>query len=158
MPSSTRHERDSGLRIRIAPEEVTLFVWPMRQRPAGSLLAFALAAAASWLVGWSSQRLLLGLLAAAVLALTLWRTWLPVAYEVGIAGVTVIVLGRRRRIPWTAIRSYQVRDDGVLLSPDAQLTPLAPLRGLYLPWLHQRDKVLANVEYYLQNHASHPTP
>jgi hypothetical protein len=85
-----------------------------------------------------------------LLLATSWRLWLAVTYEVGVSGVTQCCLGRRRRIGWAAIRSYQVRGEGVLLVPDIQVTPLSPLRGLYLPWLDQREKVLANVEYYLQ--------
>jgi hypothetical protein len=90
-------------------------------------------------------------LSAAGLLVTLWRTWLPVSYELGVSGITQRVLGRQRRIAWPAIRGYQVGANGVLLVPDAQITPLAPLRGLYLPWLDRRDreKVLASLEYHL---------
>jgi hypothetical protein len=80
----------------------------------------------------------------------LWRTWLPVTFSIGLSGVTQTVLGRSRRISWSAIRSHEIQADGVLLSPDAELVPLSPLRGLYLPWLGQREKVLAHVEYYLR--------
>jgi hypothetical protein len=36
-----------------------------------------------------------------------------------------------------------------MLLPDAVVVPLSPLRGLYLPWGLQKDRVLANIEYYL---------
>jgi hypothetical protein len=90
-------------------------------------------------------------MAAGLLALTLWRTLLPVTFEIGVSGVTQVVVGRRRRISWPAIRGYEVRGNGVVLVPDAEITPLSPLRGLYIPWLDQRDRVLAAVEYYLQS-------
>lgn len=147
MPSSAPPQ-DIAQRIHVAPEEVTLAVWPLRQRPGSSLVAVAIAAAVSWLVGWSWQPWAGGA-AAAILAVTLWRVWLPVTYEIGISGVTQIVLGRRRRIPWLAVRNYVVHADGVLLVPDAEVRPVSPLRGLFLPWLDQREKVLANVEYYV---------
>lgn len=133
------------------PEEVTLASWPLRQEPIGSLVSLAIAVSVCWLVAWSSERPWLGVLAGAVLVLTLWRTWLPVTYEIGVAGVTQTVLGRRRRISWPAIRGYEVRGSGVLLVPDREITPLSPLRGLYIPWLGERDKVLANMEYYLHS-------
>jgi preprotein translocase subunit SecE len=34
--------RDSGQRIRVVPEELTLVVWPLRQEPIGSLVALVL--------------------------------------------------------------------------------------------------------------------
>jgi len=149
MPSSTTPPREPP-RIRVAPEEVTLVVWPLVQRPAASLALLALAAGTACFVGWWTRQPLVGGGVAAALAVVLWRTWLPVTYSIGISGVTQTVLGRSRRISWSAIRSHEIQADGVLLSPDAELVPLSPLRGLYLPWLGQREKVLAQVEYYLQ--------
>jgi len=149
MPSSIKSERELQ-RIRIAPEEVTLVVWPLRQRPVESALLLAMAAGVGCFVGWWTRQPLVGGGVAAALAIVLWRTWLPVTFEVGISGIRQSVLGRGRRISWSAIRSHEIQPDGVLLSPDPQLVPLSPLRGLYLPWLDQREKVLAHVEYYLQ--------
>ena len=150
MPSSARHPRDSGLRIRVAPEEVSLVDWPLAQRPVSSLIALALAGGVSWLVGWATMRWELGAIAAAALAVTLWRTWLPVRLDLNSGGVSQVVFGRwKRRIPWSAIRAFEVRSDGVLLVPDADITPLSPLRGLYLRWGDQREAVLASLEYYV---------
>jgi hypothetical protein len=149
MPSSARHPRDSGLRIRVAPEEVSLVDWPLVQRPVSSLLALALAGGVSWLVGWT-MRWEWGAIAAAALAVTLWRTWLPVRFDLNSGGVSQIIFERwKRRIPWSAIRAFEVRSDGVLLVPDSAITPLSPLRGLYLHWGDQREAVLASLEYYV---------
>jgi hypothetical protein len=150
MPSSARQPREAGLRIRVAPEEVTLDTWPLRQRPVSSLAVVASGIAVSWLVGWAANHWAVGAIAAAALAITLWRAWLPVRYEIGGGGITQVLFGRwRRRIPWTAILQFQVLTDGVLLLPDASVTPLSALRGLYLPWGRHRDAVLANLDYYL---------
>ncbi|HEX5102729.1 MAG TPA: hypothetical protein VFV87_02900 [Pirellulaceae bacterium] len=152
MPSSARQPCESGLRIRIAPEEVSFTDWPLRQRPGGSLLALALAGGVSWLVGWAAGRWEVGAIAAAALAFTLWQIWLPVRYEIDGRGIAQLYFGRwRRRIPWSAIRQYEVRSDGVLLVPDAAVTPLSPLRGLYLHWGAHREEVLANLEYYVHS-------
>jgi hypothetical protein len=138
------------MRIRVAPDEVTLIDWPLQQRPVTAIIALALAGAASWLVGWATQRWELGALAAAVLAVTLWRTWLPVRYVINSSGIAQVIFGRwKRRIPWSAVGTYEIRTDGVLLVPDAALTPLSPLRGLYLHWGDQREAVLASLEYYV---------
>jgi hypothetical protein len=115
-----------------------------------SLVLLGIAAGASCFVGWWTRQPLVGGGLAAALAIVLWRTWLPVTFSIGLSGVTQTVLGRSRRISWSAIRSHEIQADGVLLSPDAELVPLSPLRGLYLPWLGQREKVLAHVEYYLR--------
>jgi len=158
MTSSARQPRDSrlpshsggGLRIRVAPEEVSLTDWPLRQRPLGSLLALAAAGGLSWLVGWAATRWEVGAVVAAALAVTLWRTWLPVRFEINSGGIAQVLFGRwKRRIPWSAIQAYDIRSDGVLLVPDVVITPLSPLRGLYLHWGDQRDAVLANLEYYV---------
>jgi hypothetical protein len=151
MPSSLKPTRDSGLRIRVAPEDVIIRDWPLVQRPGGAIAALALAAAASCLVGWQTARWELGAAAGAALALILWRTWLPVRYELGSGGIVRVVLGRRLRIPWTAIPRYELREDGVLLLPDAVATPLSSLRGLYLHWGRQKEPVLAALDYYLGN-------
>jgi hypothetical protein len=149
MPSSAHPARESSLRIRVAPEEVTIHDWPLRDRPLGSLLALTLGAAASWLVGWKTGQPTAGGLAAAVLAATLWRTWLPVRYELGGSGIVQTIFGWRRRISWIAIQRCEVKHDGVLLLPDATATPLSPVRGLYLHWGDKRDAVLAHLDYYL---------
>ena len=148
MPSSIKPTREQP-RIRLAPEEVTLVVWPLRQRPVESALLLAVAAGASCFVGWWTRQPFVGGALAAALAIVLWRVWLPATYTLGLSGVTQTVLGRSRRISWAAIRSHEIQADGVLLSPDAQLVPLSPLRGLYLPWLDSREKVMAHIEYYL---------
>jgi len=151
MPSSIRPTRDSSLRIRIAPEEVTLRDWPLVDRPLGSCVAIGLAAALSCLAGWAASSAAVGVVVGLLLAITLWKTWLPVRYQLGGSGIAQQVLFWRRRIPWTAIRRHELRPHGVLLVPDAELTPLAPLRGLYLHWGNRKTEVLSHLEYYLQS-------
>jgi hypothetical protein len=161
MPSSIRPTRDSSLRIRVAPEEVTIRDWPLVDRPLASLAAIALAAGLSCLLGWAADSLLLSGAAAVLLAATLWRTWLPVWYTLSGSGISHRTLFRRRPIPWTAIHQQQIQSDGVLLVPDAELTPLSPLRGLYLHWGRHRAEVLAHLDYYTQcgfASAHPPTP
>jgi hypothetical protein len=149
MPASTQRPILSPLRIRVAPEEVTLSSWGLRDLGwygwANLLLAAVVACAVGWLTGWP----LAGWGVLALLLLSLWRFWLPIRFELGPHGITQTVLSRTTIIPWTAIRSYEVRRKGVLLFADAVLTPLSPLRALYLPWAGDREQVLGHIEYYL---------
>ena len=149
MPSSIKPVRQSGLRIRVTPEEVTLVVWPLAQRPLGSLFAIGLVALASWLVARGSGNWWAGAIVAVGLMVASWRLWLPVRYILASGGIVQSILGRRRRIPWSAIRLYEVHRTGVMLLPDVQVTPLSPLRGLFLPWCGQQALLLANLDYYL---------
>lgn len=149
MPGSTQRPIPAPLRIRVAPEEITLSSWGLRDLGwygwANLLLAAAGAYGAGWLTGWPwAGWVVWGLLFGA-----LWRFWLPIRFELGPHGIEQTVLGRGTKIPWTAIRRYEVRPRGVLLFADAMQMPLSPLRALYLPWSGQREQVLAHLEYYL---------
>lgn len=147
----------TSLRIRVAPEEVTVRFWGLRDEPLGTWLRIIVGGVASAVAGaylgheawgWGTMGLML---------LTLWRNWIPLRFEIGPHGITQIVLGRRTRILWTSILNYQVYSRGVLLLPDAVVVPLSPLRGLYLPWGTQKEQVLANIEYYLASWAASQT-
>jgi hypothetical protein len=91
----------------------------------------------------------LGAFALTALALSLWRFFLPVLFELNAGGVHQRILGRRRHVPWKSIHRCEIFADGVLLLPMADRCALDALRGLYLPWGGHRDEVLANVRYYL---------
>ena len=152
MPSSIRPARDGSSRIRHAPEEVLIDDWPLRDRPMASSLGLTLAAGLVWLAVWATRNVPVGAAIGAVLLVTLWRTWLPVHYELGSGGIVQSVLGWRRRIPWTAIRRYEPRSDGVLLFADATTVGFAPLRGLYLYCGDKRDAVIAQLQHHLVGH------
>jgi hypothetical protein len=156
MASSIRPTRESSTRIRVAPEEVTIDDWPLRDRPLSSSLALTLAAGASWLAVWATGIPAAGAVMAGIFALTLWRTWLPVRYQLGSGGVVRSLLGWRRRIAWMSIRRHELRSDGVLLFPDGADTPLAPLRALYVHWSAQREAVIAQLDFYLLGRSRAP--
>ena len=137
------------MRIRVAPEEVAIRYLGLRDRPLATWLNLFLAAAASMFVGMFLGNELWGWGMMGVLLLTLWQSLIPMRFEIGPHGVTHVVLGRRTKIPWTQILNYRVYGHGVLLLPDAVVTPLSPLRGLFLPWGSHQERVLDNIEYYL---------
>jgi hypothetical protein len=149
MPSSLGSAREGSSRLRQAPEEVTIDDWPLRDRPLGASIALTLAAGLTWLAVWATGVTAVGAAIGVALSLTLWRSWLPVRYQVGSGGIVQTVLGWRRRIPWTAIRRYELRGDGVLLLADAFRAGMSPLRGLYMHCGNNREAVIAQLEYHL---------
>jgi hypothetical protein len=149
MPSSIRPMRDSQVRLRAAPEEVTIDDWGLRDRPLASAAAMMLAAGASWLAGWATGSFAMGAVVVAVLAVVLWRTWLPVKYQLNGSGITQTVLGRRRRIPWTAVAGYEARETGAFVHGGTESGPVGALRGFLLPWGNRHEQILAVLEFYV---------
>lgn len=131
------------------PEEVSLLDWPLREEPLESSLVLALAAGAGWLAVWASGSAAMGVMIVGLLALTSWRTWLPVRYKIGAGGVVQSVLWSVRRIEWLEIGRYELQENGVIFFRDAEAAPLAALNGVYVRWGNQREKVLAVLEFYL---------
>jgi len=82
------------------------------------------------------------------LALAAWRLWVPIRFEFRSKGVIYHVLGMTRQIPWTRIARYEVRDDAILLYPDATPSHFAALRCLYARWNGRRDEIIEVVEFY----------
>jgi hypothetical protein len=149
MPASSFSGPDPGMRIRVAPQEVAYLHWPLRQSGWGPWFTLGIAAASSAAVFAVTRSGAMGGLALGSLVLVSWRTWLPIWVEIGPAGVTERIIHVQRRIPWPAIRHYEVCLHGVLIMPDHVLTRLSALRGIYLHWGTKRTEVLANFEYYL---------
>ncbi len=102
------------------------------------------------LIRWLSGQTYLALMAVIALAVALWRFFLPVEFELNERGIDQRVFGRRRHVPWQAVQRYEVCSSGVLLLPDEDRSPMAPFRGLYLPWSDRRSEVLALVGHYLE--------
>lgn len=151
-------EKSVSLHIRVAPEEITLWHWPLRDRRLGAWIALAVPLIAGLFIAWRFDQWWAGVIVGLIGYATIWRTWLPVQITLGSTGIKERRLGFERRISWTAIQSYEVRRHGVLLFPDERLTRVAPLRGLYLHWGNHRAEVLEVVEYYLQAWAGSAPP
>jgi hypothetical protein len=143
-------EKSVSLHIRVAPEEVNLWHWPLRDRRLGAWVAMGVPLIAGLLIAWRFEQWWSGVIVGLIGYAVIWRNWLPVQVTLSATGIKERCLGFERRINWTAIRSYEIRRHGVLLFPDDKLTRVAPLRGLYLHWGTQKDEVLEVVEYYLQ--------
>jgi hypothetical protein len=132
-----------------APPSTQLVNWPLRHDGVRAWLMAVLIIAAGVLAGMVSGNPVMGCVASAALAIAAWRLWLPVRFELSFKGVTQTVLGRRRRIPWSEFARYEERGKGIVLLPDAEPNPLAPLRGLYIRTGGQREEILEVLDYFL---------
>jgi len=147
MPRSSSQSDFIGLsRQPLAPEDIAVWNWPLRDdgmKGWGLLLgAVGLATLVWWI--WNSASF--ALFTYFMLMLSLWRLWLPVRWELGLTGITMVVLGFRRRIPWLSVARFELREDGVWLFADREA---APQRGTFIAYGGQRERVQACVEYYL---------
>ena len=143
-------EHHDGSEATGPPPSVQWRSWPLRDSVLAATIVLAALAGAGVGVWSLTGKTHLALLAVAVLAIALWRFFLPVSFELNSEGVSQFVFGRRRRVPWRGIRRYEVCSSGVLLLPHADPCPLDACRGLYLPWGKNRQEVLAQVRYYLE--------
>ena len=141
--------RDSQLRLRAAPEEVTIDDWGLRDRPLTSAVAIVLAVGASWLAGRTTGNLAMAAIVAAALAVILWRTWLPVKYQLNGSGITQTVLRWRRRVPWTAVAGYEPGESGAFVHGGTERASIGSLHRFLLPWGARREQVLAVLEFYV---------
>ena len=85
------------------------------------------------------------------MALSLWRFFLPVVFTLSADGVNESVLGQDRRIPWSAVRRYEIHPKGVLLSHRQDATWVDSFQGIFLPWGNHRQEILALLNYYVRS-------
>ena len=151
-------DKTGSLHIRVAPEELNFWHWPLRDRGLGAWLAMGVPLLAGLFIAWRFEQWWAGVIVGVIVYAVIWRNWLPTQVTMSATGIRERCLGFERRINWTAIRAYEVRRHGLLLLPDERLTRVAPLRGLYLHWGSHKDEVLEVVEYYLQAWAGSAPP
>lgn len=135
--------------LRVAPPDLRLVNWPLRDEGWRAWGLLTVLAAAATAVGWKLTSLPAGLLAGTALAVAAWRLWIPVTWELGYSGITETVLGRSVRIPWTSIAGWREYRAGVLLLPEADAAPILALRGRFVAWRSQRAELLALLEHYV---------
>jgi len=130
----------------LAPEDVVVWTWPLRDEGVQAWIV-ALVALAAVVAVWSIwDDLAFTAVAGATFAIALWRLWLPVKWELGLTGVTLVVLGFRRRIPWMTVARFDLAQDGVWLYADREASPY---RGTFIAYGSQRERIIACVNYYL---------
>ncbi|MBM4036674.1 MAG: hypothetical protein FJ291_33485 [Planctomycetes bacterium] len=91
-------------------------------------------------------------LAAAVLAGSLARYFVPTHYELDSDGVSVRFLGHLRRVGWGDVRRFFVAPEGVQLSPFEKPSRLEAFRGTFLRFAGNGDEVVRLVEGQVAAH------
>ena len=123
-------------------ETLWLPSWPLRDGGWRTSLPVVILLASVVFLGMSIGQTLMGILGAAALGVTMWRVLVPVSFEVGPAGVAMIVVGRRHLTRWKSIGRYEIRCGGILMLPEADAEAIDTLRGLYIPYCGQRDRLV----------------
>jgi len=150
---SSVRSHDSS-RQRIAPAEIVLVNWPLRDQKIASIAtALALLGTATG-AGWLSGQSMVGIIAGVAMFVATWRWWIPVTYGFGPAGVSQVILGRIFRQPWGSIARYETLERGVRLLSDTDDATISTFRGRYVAWRDRRDALLILLEFYLGNRST----
>jgi len=123
--------------------------WPLADHPRWSWIVPLGVTAIGGLAIYLSGSWLMGLLAAVVVALSLWQFWLAVTFQVDAHGLQRRVLGRTRVVPWSAVRAYQPRTTGIVLFQRPDPMPIDALRSIFLPYADDKDETLSAVRQHL---------
>lgn len=136
--------------IRTSPpwREIRVVNWPLRDDPWRTLAAAACCVAAGGLAGLGAASWSMGAVAAAALGLTLWKLWIPLACELGPAGVTLGIWRWRRHVAWRQIDQVHCVSRGVFLCGAGAAGWTRGWRSLYLPWRRQANLVAEFHEFY----------
>jgi hypothetical protein len=116
-----------------------------RRSPARGLAGILLILLTLLLVQAVGRAELLTVLAALVLALTVWPFYAPVHYRLDSLGVTIDYGLYRRRWPWSRFRAYVPLADGILLTPFAHHNRLERFRAVLLLCPERVEEVRAQL-------------
>ena len=145
---SSARSPDSVTKLRIAPSDLRLVNWPLRDAKLASVLAVALITIVSVGATKLSGSVAMGVLTGLALAAALWRMWIPVTFEFSASGIVETIGRRRTRTSWSIIQSCEIRRSGVVLHFGDGESLKAP-RGRYIRWNRRRRELLAILEHYL---------
>jgi hypothetical protein len=131
-----------------APPPLSWRSWPLMEPTLlGVLVAAGIGIAVVAAVVLTTGRSDLAMLALVVLALTAWRLWVPISFDVSAMGVTQHAFGRERRLPWQSIRHAQIGRRGVRLVATSR--PGSPFTAIYVPTDSHHAEFVELLEYYL---------
>jgi hypothetical protein len=100
-------------------------------------------------VFWMGSSVLLAIAAMIAVAVAMWPMWLPTTFEVTSLGLRRKTPRRIRLIPWTAIRSYQLRTTGAMLFQHPEPSVLDIVSGLFVPYPDDPDELIVALRLYL---------
>jgi hypothetical protein len=123
--------------------------WPLVDRIAWSWLIPLGIAIVGLFVFWKDDNLFVSIAAMAAVAISMWPLWLPTTFEVTSLGLRRKTPRRIRLIPWTAIRSYQLRATGAMLFQQPEPSTFDVMRGLFVPYPEEPDELVVALRLYL---------
>lgn len=147
MSSASWH--DSPRRIVLAPNDLRVRDWPLRDDGWRAWAGVVTIGAIATGMGWRFHNVAVGAASGVALLAAGWRLVVPVTWEFNGQGVTERVLGRRRAIPWTSVAGWKCYRRGVLLLPDANPAPWSAWHAWYVPWCGEREQLVAILEHYV---------
>lgn len=100
------------------------------------------------LVAWVTSKPYLGAIIALLGAVTVWRLFVPVHFQIDKEGITQRVWRRSGLTAWSAIRSLELSDEGLSIQSKSALGEFSGLRRMMVPWGSHRDEVLACIEFH----------
>jgi hypothetical protein len=131
--------------------ELNLRNWPLGQNGWRSWLVVVGTAGMGLVAAGVSGSVAMGILSSGVLMLSMWRFWIPVRYYIRSRGIVEQSLGRRRLIPWHAIRQCRLRKQGVVLLLDDKQLLFDGLGAKYIEGQDQQQSLVAAINFYRQS-------
>ncbi len=123
-------------------EELVWVSCPMKERPKAGVALIFIMVTASFIASVVMGNIWWGIVAMALLFLSMWTFFLPIEYTLNSAGAfkkSIFGLEERK---WKEVRSIVPDANGVLLSPFKESTRLAKFRGLGIQFSGNREDVL----------------
>lgn len=147
----------STIRTLTSPDESRLVtagslrwrIWPLVDRIAWSWLLPLGIGLVGLFVFWTGSNLILSIGAMIAFATALWPMWLPTTFEVTSLGLRRKTPRRIRLIPWTAIRSYQLRPTGAMLFQQPVPSAIGIANGLFVPYPQDPGELVVALRLYL---------
>ncbi len=126
-------------------EKIEELVWvscPIKERPKAGVALISIMLISSFIASVVMGNIWWGVVALALLFLSMWTFFLPIEYTLNSAGAfkkSIFALEERK---WKEVRSIVPDVNGVLLSPFKEPTRLAKFRGLGIQFSGNREEVL----------------
>lgn len=135
-----------------APPAVAWRSWPVRSGLNQAWTVVIPVGLAATCAGLGAGEARWGVVAGALVALAMWRFFVPIDYDLDARGVSERIWGRSRRLPWNRFDFYLAGSRGVTLVRRGRWLPSRV--GLYLPFENRRREILANLAYHLGGKSS----
>ncbi len=125
---------------------LSLASWPLVHHPLSSGISALIVLCAAFFFGLLAASFAFGLLAFVVLALVMWRLWLPVRYRISANGIMQTVCGRDFHIAWRAVGEVRFSANGCVISRASFSSPVASLQSIVLDYAARPDQKLTRQE------------